>query len=235
MKKILILVAVVSLRPESRSIAFHNRGRFERPDRGLRQHRADRSQHRLQDRRAAHRAHVDEGDLVKKGQVIARLDRDQLVAQRDAWPPAWNRRRIATGAGGRPRSTGSGTRWRRHRTAARRPGLQRSAPGGDEERLAPAGKSRTPRRPWMRRNRSSSAPRKIGTARRRCFKTTTSPPRSSTNPQSLGERRRGAEFRPKSARPGVGRAARGEVMDGAAGAGGPSRGALKMAEANSLE
>src|SRR5579863_2069237 len=26
---------------------------------------------------------VDEGDLVKKGQVIARLDRDQLVAQRD--------------------------------------------------------------------------------------------------------------------------------------------------------
>jgi multidrug resistance efflux pump len=29
---------------------------------------------------------------VKKGQVIARLDRDQLVAQRDARPPAWNRR-----------------------------------------------------------------------------------------------------------------------------------------------
>ena len=26
---------------------------------------------------------VDEGDTVKKGQVIARLDRDQLVAQRD--------------------------------------------------------------------------------------------------------------------------------------------------------
>src|ERR1039457_288787 len=26
---------------------------------------------------------VDEGDSVKKGQVIARLDRDQLVAQRD--------------------------------------------------------------------------------------------------------------------------------------------------------
>src|SRR5471030_233534 len=26
---------------------------------------------------------VDEGDAVKKGQVIARLDRDQLVAQRD--------------------------------------------------------------------------------------------------------------------------------------------------------
>jgi HlyD family secretion protein len=27
---------------------------------------------------------VDEGDSVKKGQVIARLDRDQLLAQRDA-------------------------------------------------------------------------------------------------------------------------------------------------------
>ncbi len=27
---------------------------------------------------------VDEGDAVKKGQVIARLDRDQLIAQRDA-------------------------------------------------------------------------------------------------------------------------------------------------------
>jgi len=27
---------------------------------------------------------VDEGDLVKKGQIIARLDRDQLVAQRDS-------------------------------------------------------------------------------------------------------------------------------------------------------
>src|SRR5215469_704309 len=26
---------------------------------------------------------VDEGDMVKKGQVIARLDRDQLVAQRE--------------------------------------------------------------------------------------------------------------------------------------------------------
>src|SRR5208283_1989549 len=26
---------------------------------------------------------VDEGDTVKKGQVIARLDRDQLLAQRD--------------------------------------------------------------------------------------------------------------------------------------------------------
>ena len=26
---------------------------------------------------------VDEGDTVKKGQVIARLDRDQLMAQRD--------------------------------------------------------------------------------------------------------------------------------------------------------
>ncbi len=32
---------------------------------------------------------VDEGDAVKKGQILARLDRDQLTAQRDRQAADW--------------------------------------------------------------------------------------------------------------------------------------------------
>ena len=114
---------------------------------------------------------VDEGDNVTKGQVIARLDRDQLMQQRERETAALVRSASATCRRRRPRRDG------RHETSAadleaRKADLryQRGAAGGAEERLASAGESRKPRRPWPPRKPNSTAPRRIGIARRTLHK-----------------------------------------------------------------
>ena len=87
---------------------------------------------------------VDEGDAVKKGQMIARLDRDQLVAQRE---------REAAGlesSESQLAQAQTSLEWQKAtlaadiETARGGPGVQRGAPGGAEERLAAAGETGRP-------------------------------------------------------------------------------------------
>ena len=180
---------------------------------------------------------VDEGDAVKKGQVIARLDRDQLLAQRE-------REAAATGVG-------ANRNWRRRRprcewqkanlaadieTAQGGPGVQRGAPGGAEERLAAAGEAGRPG--GGGRGASGTGARQAGLGARAdaVSRTTTSRPRNTTStatasraPQAALKQAQEREAlvlagprveadRTRSRRRWSGRAA-----------------ALKMAEANALE
>ena len=131
---------------------------------------------------------VDEGDAVKKGQVVARLDRDQLVAQRDR-------------AGGRALASAeeqlaqaeTSLEWEKANLAgdveqrkadlasneSRLPELKNgSRPQEIQECAAPR---------WRRRSPSWTAPSATGTARRRFTRTTTSPPRSTTNTAIAGK------------------------------------------------
>ena len=94
---------------------------------------------------------VDEGDAVKKGQVIARLDRDQLMAAARA-----RGRRPGVGANRNWRRPRPRSAWQKATLAAdieqrkRRPGVQRGAPGRAEERLAAAGEAGRPGRRGLR-------------------------------------------------------------------------------------
>ena len=70
---------------------------------------------------------VDEGDAVKKGQVVARLDRDQLLRPARARGGGAGSGAVATGAGGNRRRVAAGHAGGGPRAAARRPGVQRGA------------------------------------------------------------------------------------------------------------
>ena len=151
---------------------------------------------------------VDEGDSVKKGQVIARLDRDQLVAQRD--------REVAglQSAESQLAQAKTALEWEkdtlagRHRTACGRSGVQRSAPGRAEERRAPAGKTGCPSRGGFGAVGSGALPEGLGpragaAPRRRHLHRAIRP-----ISQSLGDRRGGAQLRQRAAGAGAGRSAR---------------------------
>ena len=60
---------------------------------------------------------VDEGDPVKKGQVIARLDRDQLAAQRERESAGRAVLGVATGAGADGARVAEGDTGGRYRAA----------------------------------------------------------------------------------------------------------------------
>ena len=113
MKKILILVAVVLVAAGVAVYAFHGSGR-DSNGRTVVSGNIELTEVNIGFKTAGRLIErtVDEGDLVKKGQLIARLDRDQLTAQRDSLAAGlasaqdnWRKRK--------PRSTGSGRRWRR--------------------------------------------------------------------------------------------------------------------------
>ena len=143
---------------------------------------------------------VDEGDTVKKGQVIARLDRDQLLAQRDreaaglAIRPSRNWRRRETALEWQKATLAGDIEQRKADLAA-----NRGAAAGTEERLPAAGESRRRKPRWTPRSPKSTAPNRTGTARRRSTRTTTSPPRSSTSSAPASKRRRRAEAGARSA------------------------------------
>jgi HlyD family secretion protein len=85
MKKILIPALVVLAAAGLAVYAFHGSGRDSK-DRILISGNIELTEVNIGFKTAGRLIErtVDEGDLVKKGQLIARLDRDQLVAQRDS-------------------------------------------------------------------------------------------------------------------------------------------------------
>ena len=130
---------------------------------------------------------VDEGDAVKKGQVIARLDRDQLVAQRAAQVAAHPIGRIATGAGGDLARVAEGQRWRRTSRHA-------SADlASNEARLAELRNGSRPQEKLDAKAAVDAAQSEveraetIGSARRRYIRMTISPRRSTTNTATAGK------------------------------------------------
>jgi len=85
MKKILIPVAVILVAAAAAVYAFHGAGR-DTSNRILVSGNIELTEVNIGFKTAGRLIErtVDEGDLVKKGQLIARLDRDQLAAQRDS-------------------------------------------------------------------------------------------------------------------------------------------------------
>ena len=179
---------------------------------------------------------VDEGDAVKKGQVIARLDRDQLLAQRERETAGlasseaqlaqaqtaleWQRATLAADMEQRRADLAAAEARLAELRNGARPQERQDAQGGGGCRAVGGGRGR----------------RRTGSARRRCTRTTTSRPRSSTSTA-------------RGSRVAAGGAEAGEGAGGA-GAGGSARGAdrarrrrrwsgraprVKMAEANALE
>ncbi len=100
---------------------------------------------------------VDEGDPVKKGQVVARLDRDQLTgAEATARRPGLNRR-SRNSRRRRPRWSGSAPRWPRISSSGRAIWRQRGPAGRTAQRRRGRRRSWMPRRRWIRRKRNWNA------------------------------------------------------------------------------
>ena len=178
---------------------------------------------------------MDEGDAVKKGQVIARLDRDQLVAQQEREQAA------LASAESQLAQAETSLDWEKATLAADMEQKQADLASNQARLLELKNGSRPQENPGIQRGGGGGAvgarPRQdaIGIAPRRCIRTTTFPPSSTISIATAGKAPRRPSSRPRSAmrwcRPGP----RVEVMDAAAGQVEHARGALKMAEANALE
>ncbi len=84
---------------------------------------------------------VDEGDMVHKGQIIARLDRDQLVAQQQRETAGVRSSEFQLDQAETAPGLAEGHAGGRYCAAPRRPGRRRGAPGRAAQRLAAAGEA----------------------------------------------------------------------------------------------
>ena len=178
---------------------------------------------------------VDEGDAVKKGQIIARLDRDQLVAQREreAAGLASSESQLAQAK--------TAVEWQKATLAAdietREADLSSDggAPGGVEERRAAAGEAGRQGGGGCGRKRSWSAPRRIGSARRRCIKNDDISTAQFDQYRNRFENAQAALKQLQEREALVLAGPRVEQVNAQQGQVERARGALKMAEANPLE
>ena len=147
---LLVALAAVGCRGVVCGIARYGQG-ARQPAGDFRKYRADEVNIAFKTAGRLIERAVDEGDVVKKGQVVARLDRDQLLAQRDREAAGLAVERIATGAGADDGGVAAREPGGRHRDAARGPGSRRKR--GWRSCATERGRRRswTPRRRWTRR------------------------------------------------------------------------------------
>ncbi len=118
---------------------------------------------------------VDEGTFVKKGMVIARIDRDQVEQQRSRDEASVAASAVAVSTNGDVRAMAAPDAGKRHRVAEGGAARGAGASGSAAGRIAAAGDPAGAKPPLPMPTRSTIRPRPIGIARRSCSRTTTSP------------------------------------------------------------
>ena len=127
---------------------------------------------------------VAEGDFVKKGDVIGRIDRAADRSAARSRPGHRGRRRVTVSANGHgdpmaaARRSKATSRCARPTCERRRPSWTSCWPDRGRRR------SSRRKRPWRTRKRSTIRPSPIGNARKRCSRTTTFRERSSIRPHA---------------------------------------------------
>ncbi len=142
---------------------------------------------------------VDEGDKVTKGQVIARLDKDQLIQQRAREQAALLEAQAAysaaqTGLEMQTQTSAADMEARQADLTTSQSHLAELKSGARPQEIAEA------RRRWPRRNRITTAPRRTGIAPRRCTRTTISPHRNTTRRAAVSRVPKRICSRPSSAK-----------------------------------